>query len=48
MLFVFVVHGGVQHKLCSVVRDLGYPMLPVSLDCSFLISPSVFSSVYCA
>jgi len=23
-----------------------YPMLPVSLDCPFLISPSVFSNVY--
>jgi len=23
-----------------------YPMLPVSLDCPFLITPSVFSSVY--
>jgi hypothetical protein len=23
------------------------PMLPVSLDCSFLITPSVFSNVYC-
>jgi hypothetical protein len=23
-----------------------YPMLPVSLDCSFLIAPSVFSNVY--
>jgi hypothetical protein len=23
-----------------------YPMLPVSLDCPFLIVPSVFSSVY--
>ena len=22
------------------------PMLPVSLDCSFLIAPSVFSNVY--
>jgi hypothetical protein len=23
-----------------------YPMLPVSLDCHFLIVPSVFSNVY--
>ena len=23
-----------------------YPMLPVSLDCSFLMAPSVFSNVY--
>jgi hypothetical protein len=26
---------------------LVYPMLPVSLDCLFLIAPSVFSNVYC-
>jgi len=25
---------------------LVYPMLPVSLDCQFLIAPSVFSNVY--
>ena len=25
---------------------LVYPMLPVSLDCPFLIAPSVFSNVY--
>jgi hypothetical protein len=29
-----------------VVLYLAYPMLPVSLDCSLLISPSVFSNVY--
>ena len=23
-----------------------YPMLPVSLDCPFLITPSVFSNIY--
>ena len=28
------------------VLCLVYPMLPVSLDCSFLITPSVFSNVY--
>ena len=26
--------------------SLVYPMLPVSLDCQFLIAPSVFSNVY--
>jgi hypothetical protein len=28
------------------VLCLVYPMLPVSLDCPFLIAPSVFSNVY--
>jgi hypothetical protein len=32
--------------LCFVCRRLVYPMLPVSLDCPFLIGPSVFSNVY--
>jgi hypothetical protein len=31
--------------LCTLLR-LVYPMFPVSLDCSFLIVPSVFSNVY--
>ena len=31
---------------CFVCLRLVYPMLPVSLDCSFLIDPSVFSNVY--
>jgi hypothetical protein len=43
-------HSGVQHILCSVW--LGFSsscvpvMLPGSLDCQFLIAPSVFSNVY--
>jgi hypothetical protein len=51
MFFVFLVfvlcfvYGGVQHILrcvfCFVCLRLVYPMLPVSLDCPFLISPSV-------
>jgi len=43
------VYSGVQHILlcfCFVGLRLVYPMLPVSLDCSFLIAPSVFSNVY--
>jgi hypothetical protein len=28
------------------VLCLVYPMFPVSLDCPFLIAPSVFSNVY--
>jgi hypothetical protein len=31
---------------CFVFLRLVYHMLPVSLDCPFLIEPSVFSSVY--
>ena len=31
---------------CFVCLRLVYPMLPVSLDCPFLIAPSVFSNVY--
>jgi len=43
--------GGVQHILRCVfvlfvfVLRLVYPMLPVFLDCPFLIAPSVFSNV---
>ena len=32
--------------LCFVCLRLVYLMLPVSLDCQFLIVPSVFSNVY--
>ena len=45
-------HSGVQHILGCVfvlfvfVLCLEYTMLPVSLDCPFLIAPSVFSSGY--
>ena len=44
-------YGGVQHMLCAlsfcfVFLRLLYPMLPVSLDCPFLIASSVFSSIY--
>jgi hypothetical protein len=44
-LFLFV-YSGVQHILCFVFLRLVYPILPVSLDYPFLISPSVFSNVY--
>jgi len=52
-LYVFV-YSGVQHILRCVpfffwfvfILCLGHPRLPVSLDCSFLIVPSIFSSVY--
>ena len=42
-------YSGVQHILCCSSFDflrLVYPMLPISLDCPFLIVPSVFSNVY--
>jgi hypothetical protein len=32
--------------VCFVCLRLVYPVLPVSLDCRFLIAPSVFSDVY--
>jgi hypothetical protein len=46
----FFVHSGVQHILCCVFcfvcLRLVYPILSVSLDCTFVISPSVFSNGY--
>jgi hypothetical protein len=47
-----LAYSGVQQILCCVfalfvfVLCLVSPMLPVSLDCPFLIAPSGFSSVY--
>jgi hypothetical protein len=41
-------YSGVQHILCCVFvicLRLVYPMLQVSLDCPFLIVPSVFSFI---
>ena len=42
--------SGVQHILCSVWFGFSSScvpvMLPGSLDCQFLIAPSVFSNVY--
>ena len=40
------VYSGVQHILCFVFLSLVYPMLPVSLNCLFLIAPSVFFNFY--
>ena len=44
-------YNGVQRILCCVFcfvcLRLVCPMLPVSLDCPFLIVPSVFSNIYC-
>jgi len=46
-----LTNSDVQHILCCVfvlfvfVLCRMYPILPVSLDCPFLIAPSVFSHV---
>ena len=39
-------HSGVQHILCCVFVLFFFAMLPVSLNCPFLVSPSVFPNVY--
>jgi len=39
-------HSGVQHILCYVFLRIVYPMFTVSMDCPFLIAPSVFCNVY--
>jgi hypothetical protein len=49
--FLWIVHFWllVRYSLMFVVLDLCpvYPMLPVFLDCPFLIARSVFSNVWC-
>jgi hypothetical protein len=45
-LFAYI---GVQHILCCVFVLFFFVllrMLPVSMDCPFLVDPSVFSNVY--
>jgi hypothetical protein len=39
-------YGCVQPILCCFFRRPVYPMLPDSLDCPFLISPSLLPNVY--
>ena len=39
-------HSVVQHIVCCLFVLLFFVVLPVSLDCPFLIAPSVFSNVY--
>ena len=50
MLFVFVCVQWCPTNIllcfCFVCVPLVYPKLPVSLDCPFLIVPSIFSNVY--
>ena len=49
-LFVFILVWWCPTHIvlcfCFVLLRLVYPMLSVSLDCPFLIAPSVFSNVY--
>jgi hypothetical protein len=40
-------YSGVQHMMCCVFVLFLFVLLSVSLDCPFLIAPSVFSIVYC-
>jgi hypothetical protein len=43
-------YSGVQLIVCCVLfcfLHFVYPMLPLSLDCRFLVAPLVFSNVYC-
>ena len=46
-LLVYFAHSGVQNRLCCVFvfLRLVYHMMPVSLDCLFLIVPLVLSNV---
>ena len=44
-LYLFA-YSGVLHILCCVFVPRVYPMLPVSLDCPFLIAPPSFSNMY--
>jgi hypothetical protein len=39
--------GAIKHGQSKETGTIGYtPMLPVSLDCLFLIAPSIFCNVY--
>ena len=44
--FCLFAYSGVQCIFCFVFLCFVYPVLPVSLDCPFLITPSVFSNIY--
>jgi hypothetical protein len=43
--FCLFAYNGVQHILCCSFALFFFVVLPVSLDCPFLIAPSVFSNV---
>jgi len=44
--FCLCAHSGVQNILRCVFHRIACSMLPVSLDCPFFISPSVFSNFH--
>jgi hypothetical protein len=44
--FCLFACDGIRNMLCCAFRRLVYRMLPVSLDCPFLLTPSVLSNVY--
>jgi hypothetical protein len=46
--FLWIVHFWLplRYSLTFICPCFVYPMLPVSLDCPFLIAPLVFSNVY--
>ena len=44
--FLWIVYFLLSLRYSLTFIYLVYPMLPVSLDCLFLIAPSVFSNVY--
>jgi len=49
VLFTLFAYSGVQNILCCIFvffLRVVYPMLLVSLDCRFLIDPSVLSNIY--
>jgi len=41
-----LARGGVQHILCCVFFSVFKPTLLVSMDCPFLLAPSVFSNIF--
>jgi len=41
-----LAYSGVQHIVCCVCLRLVYPMLPVSLDCSFFLLPLWYSLTF--
>ena len=46
LYFCLFAYSGIQHILCCIFVWFFFVMLPVSLDCPFLIASLVFSNVY--
>jgi hypothetical protein len=40
-----LAYSGVQHILCCVFACIFFVLLPVFLDCPFMIGPSVFPAI---